>query len=394
MENQIQAYVIITSVFFGIFVLITVYLVVKLKLSQIDLKHSETKLKKFNETLQDVVTEKTHKLRESEKLYKSLYELNKEVLENSPVGIIKLDKDLIIEYENSEMRKILSALSSSHRNIKGMSITELDVFRIIKFDQVFKVLQKGIEFTKEAILKTNSPKYSNVTIKGVPIFEDSNFTGSVILIEDITSRINAEKKLKQSYEKLSKATEDIVQAMAATSEMRDPYTAGHQKKTRELAIAIAEEMEVDQDKLEALKFAGMIFDIGKISVPADILSKPGKINNYELEVVKSHSKVGYDILKKIEFPWSIANIVYQHHERLNGSGYPNHLSNNEILLEAKILAVADVVEAMTSHRPHRAALPIEEALNEIIINKAELYDPDVVDACVRVFKKEKSTSTG
>jgi len=393
MEDQIQTFVTITSVFFGIFVLITVYLVVKLKLSQIDLKHSEEKLKKFNETLQDVVTERTQKLKESEKLYKSLYELNKEVLENSPVGIIKLDKDLIIEYENSEMKKILSVLSSSHRNIKGISITELDIFRRKAFDSIFDVLQNGIEFSKEAVFISNSPKYSNVTIKGVPIFEDDNFTGSVILIEDMTERIIAEKKLKQSYEKLRKATEDIVQAMAATSEMRDPYTAGHQKKTRELAIAIAREMEVDREQLEALKFAGMIFDIGKISIPADILSKPGKINSYEFDVVKSHSKVGYEILKKIEFPWSIAMIVYQHHERLNGSGYPNELKDSEILLEARILAVADVVEAMTSHRPYRAALSIEDALNEIIKNKTELFDPDVVDACVKVFKKEKFVFT-
>ncbi len=394
MENQIQTFVIITSLFFGTFVLITVYLIVKLKLSQIDLKQSEEKLKRFNETLQDVVAERTKKLRESEKLYKSLYELNKEVLENSPVGIIKLDKDMIIEYENSEMKKILSSLSSLHRNIKGINIKELDIFRKRTFDPIFDVLQRGIEFSQEAVLKYNSPKYSNVTIKGVPIFENNNFTGSVVLIEDLTERIIAEKKLKRSYEKLRKATEDIVQAMAATSEMRDPYTAGHQKKTGELAIAIAKEMDLEQDRLEAIRFAGMIFDIGKISVPSDILSKPGKISHFEFDVVKNHSKVGYDILKKIEFPWSIAKIVYQHHERLNGSGYPNRLTEDQIMLESKVLAVADVVEAMTSHRPYRAAIPVEDALKEIKKNKSKLYDPDVVDACVIVFEKEKFAAAG
>lgn len=184
---------------------------------------------------------------------------------------------------------------------------------------------------------------------------------------------------------LQKATEDIIQAISFTSEVRDPYTAGHQKKVCELAVAISEEMNITEKQLQGVKYAAMIHDIGKISVPSDILSKPGKIGVSEFEVIKGHSQTGYELLNKIDFPWPISDIVHQHHERIDGSGYPNGLTKDEILLEAKIISVADTVEAMTSHRPYRPALGIDEALDEITTNRGKYYDAEVVDACVNIF---------
>ncbi len=389
MENQIQTFVLISSIFLGLFILIAVYLVIKLKINDILLKKSEDKLKNFNETLQYMISEKTKELQESEKQFKALYELNKEVLENSPAGFIKLDKNLKIEYENPKMQNILKASSVKLKSLEGRIIKEIAEFNNPKLNKLYDNLLNGKEVTTKTEFANGKDQKTIVEVKGVPIFEDGNFAGAVLLLNDITESIIAEQKLKQSFEILKKATEDIVQAMASTSEMRDPYTAGHQKRVRELAMAIGEEMEITKEQLEGVKFAGMIHDIGKISVPSDILSKPGKISKTEFEVIKGHSKIGFELLDKIKFPWPISQIVYQHHERMDGTGYPNGLKDDEIILEARILAVADVVEAMTSHRPYRPALGIDQALEEIGEHKIDRYDPDVVNACINLFKENK-----
>lgn len=213
-------------------------------------------------------------------------------------------------------------------------------------------------------------------------------SGVVLTFTDISHRIKTEKELKLRRKKLQEALEATVQAMAFTIETRDPYTAGHQRRVTKLACAIAEEMNLPEDKIEGLRMAGDLHDIGKISVPAEILSKPGPISEVEYNVIKTHPQVGYEILKTIEFPWPIAQIVHQHHERMNGSGYPQGLRGKNILLEARILAVADVVEAMATHRPYHPAQPIEMALDEISDNKGKLYYPDVVEACLKLFKNK------
>jgi PAS domain S-box-containing protein len=207
-------------------------------------------------------------------------------------------------------------------------------------------------------------------------------------IGDITSRKQTEEELTQTLEKLRKSLGGTIQAMAATVEVRDPYTAGHQRRVSNLVRTIAQEMGLSKDMIEGLRMAGTIHDIGKISVPAEILSKPTKLSDMEYGIIKVHPQSGYDILKEIDFPWPIAQIVLQHHERLNGSGYPNLLKNGQILPEAKILAVADVVEAMASHRPYRPALGIDAALNEIEQNKGVLYDTEAVDICLKLFKEK------
>ena len=208
------------------------------------------------------------------------------------------------------------------------------------------------------------------------------------LIEDITVRKHSEEQLYQTLENLRKSFEATIHAMVSATEMRDPYTAGHQLRSAKLACAIATEMGLPNDKIEGIRMAGAIHDIGKLSVPAEILSKPTKLTNIEFSLIKEHSKIGYEMLKDVESPWPLAQIVYQHHERMNGSGYPRNLKGDEIFLESRILAVADVVEAMASHRPYRAALGIDAALEEIVKNKGIFYDDAVADACLKLFREK------
>ena len=199
---------------------------------------------------------------------------------------------------------------------------------------------------------------------------------------DITDRVEALRRL-------DRALEGTVEALASTVEMRDAYTAGHQRRVATLSDAIAKEMGLSADRIHGLRLAGTVHDLGKINIPADILSKPGQLTPLEYEFVKTHPQVGYDILKPVEFHWPIADIILQHHERLDGSGYPKGLKGDAILLEARVLAVADVVEAMTSHRPYRPAAGIQAALAEISRGRGKLYDPVVVDACLELFNSGK-----
>ena len=181
----------------------------------------------------------------------------------------------------------------------------------------------------------------------------------------------------------------IIQAMAATVETRDPYTAGHQRRVANLGRAIAQEMGLTEHQIDGIRMAGTVHDLGKISIPAEILSKPTKLSDIEFSLIKTHPQISYDILKDIDFPWPVAQTVFQHHERINGSGYPLGLKGEEILLEARILAVADVVEAIASHRPYRPAYGIEVALEQISKKKGILYDTAAVDACLRLFKEQR-----
>ena len=205
---------------------------------------------------------------------------------------------------------------------------------------------------------------------------------------DVTERIRAEKEVRETLKKLRSAMGGIIQAMTLTVESRDPYTAGHQKRVSNLARFIAQEMGMSKDQIEAIRIAGLVHDLGKISVPAEILSKPSRLSDIEFKLIEVHPQTSYDILKDIDFPWPIARIVLQHHERMDGSGYPDGLKGDEILMEAKVLMVADVVEAIASHRPYRPAYGIDFALDEIEKNKGILYDSEIVDACLRLFKEK------
>lgn len=206
------------------------------------------------------------------------------------------------------------------------------------------------------------------------------------------SRIQKEqqtlRRLQQTLAKVKKLFENTVGALASTLEKRDPYTAGHQHRVGELSCSIAAEMGLPEERIEVLRLAAFVHDIGKVGVPADILTKPGKLTDIEMSLIKLHCQVGYDILKNVEFPWPIAEMVFQHHERMDGSGYPQGLAGAAILLEARVLAVADVVEAMSAHRPYRPALELGVALEEITKNRSRLYDGEVVDACLRLFNEK------
>ncbi len=210
----------------------------------------------------------------------------------------------------------------------------------------------------------------------------------LVSVRDVTQKKQAEEHTKYKLSILRRAMGGIINAIAMTVETRDSYTAGHQRRVANLARAIALKLNLSKDKVEGIRMAGVIHDLGKISVPSEILTKPGKIRSIEFELIKIHPEVGYDILKTIEFPWPVAEIVYQHHEKIDGSGYPRGLKGDEILQEAKIIAVADVVEAMASHRPYRPALGINIALKEVEANKGTFYDSDAVDACIELFKKD------
>ncbi len=248
---------------------------------------------------------------------------------------------------------------------------------------------KEIVDIPEEPMKTRAKGLRTLHTQKVPILDAQGEPAYLLGIsEDITERKNAEETLRLTLDRLRQAVNATVQVMVSAVEVRDPYTSGHQNRSAELAAAIAAKMGLTIDKKESILMAASIHDIGKLSVPAEILSKPTKLNKNEFSLIKEHSRKGYEILKNVESGGPLAEIVYQHHERMDGSGYPRNLKGDDILVEARVLAVADVVEAMASHRPYRAALGMEAAMKEIEKNRGILYDADVVDACLKLFRED------
>jgi PAS domain S-box-containing protein/putative nucleotidyltransferase with HDIG domain len=234
--------------------------------------------------------------------------------------------------------------------------------------------------------KDGNPVWVEVSTRLV--LRDSQPAGVEGIARDITARKQAQEELQRSVERLQRTLEQTVHSLATAVETRDPYTAGHQRRVADLASAMAVELRLPEHQARGVYMAGLIHDVGKMHIPAEILSKPTRLTEVEWNLVKTHPRVGHDILNSIEFPWPVAQIVLQHHERIDGSGYPQGLSGEDILLEARILAVADVVEAMASHRPYRPARALEEALQEIEANKGTLYDADAVDACLKTIAQK------
>ncbi len=286
-------------------------------------------------------------------------------------------------------------LNKAHATVYGYENTEeligkswrvlYDSDALQRFDQeIMPEFSREGSWHGEAIgMKKNGDKFS----QEISLTAMAN-GGLICVVRDITDRKQVEKNLKDTLENLRKSFGVTIQVMVSATEARDPYTAGHQLRVADLARAIATEMRLSKDRIEGIRMAGSIHDIGKLSIPVEILSKPTKLSNIEFSLIKEHSQKGYEMLKDVESPWPLAEIVYQHHERMNGSGYPRNLKGDEILMEARIMAVADVVESMASHRPYRASLGISEALKEIEKNKGTLYDTNVVDACLRLFREK------
>ncbi len=251
------------------------------------------------------------------------------------------------------------------------------VFKQIEMLRKTGFQEKAGEFT---VLRKDGALL-DIETKSSLLYRDGKPYAVMGIARDITKR-------KRSVDLLRKAVGATVQAMAAVVETRDPYTAGHQRRVADLARSIATEMGL-KDRIEGIRTAAAIHDIGKISVPSEILSKPVRLTDMEFSLIKLHPQSGYDILKDIEFPWPVARMVLEHHERVDGSGYPNGLKGEEILLESRIIALADVVEAIASHRPYRPALGIDLALSEIINHRGTQFDPEAVDACLRIFNKKE-----
>ena len=290
-------------------------------------------------------------------------------------------------------------ISPSHQKILGYRSEDLlgtfafDNFHPDDLDRVTSAYMEGIisktDREVEYRYKHADGHYVWLRSLGHSFYDSAGeYIGSIFSSSDITERKKAEEKLQQTLESLRKAVGTTIQVLVSAVESRDPYTAGHQSRSADLACAIATEMGLAQDKIEGIRMAGIIHDIGKLSIPAEILSKPTKLTDIEFALIKEHSRSGYEMLKDVESPWPLAEIVYQHHERMNGSGYPRNLKGDEIIMESQILAVADVVEAMASHRPYRPTLGIEAALEEIEKNKGILYDNAVADACLRLFREK------
>ena len=323
--------------------------------------------------------EASDQLRKSEKKYRALFEDSRDAI------YISATEGELIDFNQST----LNLFGYSREEMMGMSpksvFVNADEYN--KFQE--EIAQKGSvrEFGAK-LRKKDGAEMDCLITSTVRLAKDKTILGYQGIIRDISELVSGRTQLEKTLKELREALGGTIEAMALTVETRDPYTAGHQRRVSNLARAIATEIGISEDQIQGIRLAGVIHDIGKISVPGEILSKPGKISSNEFGIIKEHPQVGHNILNTVDFPWPIAQIVLQHHERMDGSGYPNGISGDNILFEARILAVADVVEAMASHRPYRASLGIDIALREILKNRGSFYDPQVVDACLKLFNEK------
>ena len=326
-------------------------------------------------------------LQEAEELRerKQAEELFKKLFVNSPNAIF-IVQDGEFKLVNPQFEKETGYTKKEIFNQDSLRLIHPEDKEMVR-EKITKNLKKGLSFPFEyrGIRKDGEVKWVLETVTSITYQGERAVLGN---FKDITDIKQAEEDLRQSYKKLQKTMEGTINVIVKIVEAKDPYTAGHQIRVSKLATAIAKEIELSSDRIEGIRIASLVHDIGKISLPAEILSKPSKLNEMEYSLIKDHSKIGFDILKSIEFPWPVARIILQHHEKINGSGYPGGLKGDEILLEAKIICVADVVEAMSSHRPYRPALGINKALEEISQNRGILYDPAVVDICLKLFREK------
>ena len=321
-------------------------------------------------------------LRESEKKFR-------EVSENILEWIWEIDTNGKYTYSSSIVKKIVGYKSEEILKKYFYDLFPPDGRKEMK-KAAFKVLSKKQSF--KGFINRNIHKNGKIvwlSTSGWPILDKkgslAGFKGVNI---DITKRKQVEEKIRQSDKELQRTFKGVIHIIASTIKTRDFYLAAHQRRVANLASAIAKELSLSKEKINGIHMAGIIHDLGKIGIPNEILTKNGRLTKSEFNIIKCHSLIGYRILKTIEFPWPVAQIVLQHHERINGSGYPQGLSGKNILIEAKILAVADVVEAMSSHRPYRPPLGIDKALEEISKNRDILYDPEAVDVCIKLFREK------
>ena len=322
-------------------------------------------------------------LEKSKERFRNLVETTSDwVWETDKVGRLTYSSPQVTEFlgytiEEVRGRFLLHLASPNQATIMGPSFE-----KILAAQQPFK----GFEFTclgknGQIIVFENN---------GVPIIDDQgDMTGYRGVARDITERKIATEALKKSRDDLHDSLEETVKTLSSTVEKRDPYIAGHQQRVDFLACAIARKLGLSEERIEGLHIAALLHDIGMIALPSEYLTKPSKLSKEEIEIMRCHPEFGYQILRNIQFPWPVAEIVFQHHENLNGTGYPRGLHDQEIYLEAKIISVADVVESMISHRPYRPALGMTKALEEIQQGKGIRYHGESVDACIELILEEK-----
>ena len=318
-------------------------------------------------------------LRESEERYRTLFEGSRDAIyitsrDNQFVELNQASLELF-GYTRAEIMKIkLREIFLNPGDLRSLEREIRDKGYVKDYEVKFR-RSDGEQMT---CLITSTGRLSN----------DESIREYQTIVRDITEQTLNQRRLHEALAMLRRNLNGIIQCVALVIEKKDPYTAGHQRRVTDLARAIAQEMGLSGSQRDAIRMAGIIHDIGKISIPAEILSKPGRLTEIEFSLLKAHPHIGHDILKEIEWPYPIAEIVLKHHERMDGSGYPHCLSGEEIMMEARVLGVADVVEAMASNRPYRPGLGIDKALEEISNNRGVLYDTGVVDACLRVFREK------
>lgn len=304
-------------------------------------------------------------------------------------AVITTDRHGLIKSVNKAASFMLGSTIESLYNKNFQDKIDITESGSMKQINLFENFKSGT-IIDDGVLKTSS-KIIPVSMNASSIEDKNTVIGTVIVLRDISQLKNSEAALKNSLKQLRRTFEETVVSLTAMSEKRDPYTSGHQQRVAELACRIAVKMNMSSEEINCIRIAGILHDIGKISIPAEILSKPTRLTDLEMDMMKTHSEAGYEILKNISFPWPVAQIVLQHHERMDGTGYPNGLGADRILMPARVIAVSDVVEAMSSHRPYRAALGLPRAMDEIIRGRGTSYDPEVVDACTQVIENDKFT---
>nr|WP_319395494.1 HD domain-containing phosphohydrolase [uncultured Desulfobacter sp.] len=306
-------------------------------------------------------------------------------------SILKLAQRLVLQegYDCLVASNGLEAIAVMDETVVDVVITDIAMPKMGGIELTKQIKEN---YSADVIMMTGYFKdlsYENAVTQGATDFIQKPFSTKEfqIRLKRVIKERKTNQELKESLTRMNDIVDGVINSLSSTVDARDPYTAGHQKRVAQLAVSIANAMALSQTEIASIRMGGILHDLGKIAIPAEILSKPSTLSDIEFSLIKTHPQVGYDILKNINFPTPVAKIVHQHHERLNGSGYPLGLSGEDILLEARILTVADVVEAMSSHRPYRPGLGIDKALAEIQKNKGKFYDPDVVDACLTAMSQ-------
>jgi PAS domain S-box-containing protein len=352
------------------------------KIGRVVMIHDITESKAMQQKLADIERNKMEtKISESEEKYQSLFD-------NASDAIIIADTETGIIIDANKQAEVLLGRSRDEiidLNRARIHPEDKTAYYIDQFSQ-HVIGKKAIDYNSEIVKKDGTIVPVSISAGILQLNGRKVMQG---IFRDITERAKEEELLKEHQNRIMGALEKTVESMGIVTAIRDPFTQQHQRHVAQLSVLIASDLGLSPDKIKAIGIASLIHDIGKIYVPADILSKPGKLSGVEFDIAKMHVEAAREILKPIEFPWPILDMILQHHERINGSGYPHGLKDGEICIEGRIMAVADVVEAMTSHRPYRPAMSIESALNDIETHRGVLYDADVVDSCLRLFRSKK-----